>query len=272
MERGPWIRAWRPPVPGVAEVLHAHFPHHAYPSHTHDTWTLLLVDTGTVVYDLGGHEHATRRASVTLLPPHVPHDGRGATEEGFRKRVIYLEADVLDPRRSGRAVDDPTSGDPALLRRVRALHDALGRPGDELEAASDLALVVERLDAHLRGAPVAEAGRDAVRDPVSDAGLAARLRELLDSHLVDGISLAEAAAELEASPVRLVRTFRRELGISPHRYLTGRRVDAARRLLLDGVPAARVAAEVGFHDQSHLTRHFKRVLGVPPGRYAARSA
>ena len=264
MKGGPTIRAWRPPLPGVAEVLHAHFPHHAYPAHTHDTWTVLLVDTGTVVYDLGGREHATRRASVTLLPPHVPHDGRGATEEGFRKRVVYLEADTLDVARAGRAVDDPASADPLLLGQVRDLHDALRHPGDALEAASALALVVERLACRLRGVPVADAGRD--------AALAARLRELLDAHLVDGLTLADAAAALEAPPARLVRAFRRELGISPHRYLTGRRVDAARRLLLDGVPAARVAVEVGFHDQSHLTRHFKRVLGVPPGRYAVGAA
>ena len=46
--RRPRLRAWRPEVPGVAEVLHAYFPDHAYPLHTHDTWTLLIVDTGAV--------------------------------------------------------------------------------------------------------------------------------------------------------------------------------------------------------------------------------
>ncbi|WP_193612829.1 helix-turn-helix transcriptional regulator [Nocardioides lijunqiniae] len=258
------VRAWRPSVPGVAEVLHAHFPHHAYPSHTHDTWTVLLVDSGTVLYDLGGRAHATRRESVTLLPPHVPHDGRGATVDGFRKRVVYLEAGTLDVAGTGRSVDEPTSDDPGLVRQVRSLHHALRHPGDELEAASQLALVVESLSCRLRGVPAAGSRRD--------AALARRLRDLLDASVVEGLTLADAAAELGASEAHLVRTFRRELGISPHRYLTGRRVDAARRLLLDGMPPAQVAAEVGFHDQSHLTRHFKHVLGVPPGRYAARSA
>jgi hypothetical protein len=46
MGSAPTIRAWRPEVAGVAEVLHARFTDHAYPSHTHDTWTLLMVDTG----------------------------------------------------------------------------------------------------------------------------------------------------------------------------------------------------------------------------------
>jgi AraC-like DNA-binding protein len=42
----PRIRAWRPQVPGVAEVLHAHMTSHVYPMHTHESWTLLIVDDG----------------------------------------------------------------------------------------------------------------------------------------------------------------------------------------------------------------------------------
>jgi len=261
METAPIVRAWRPAVTGVAEVLHAHFPRHAYPSHTHDTWTVLVVDSGTVVYDLGRTEHATQQRSVTLLPPHVPHDGRGATPDGFRKRVVYLDAETLDVRRVGRAVDQPVCLDPELLREVHLLHEALRHPGDELEAAGSLALVVEHLARHLGGD--GSPGGTGV-----DTALAARLRELLDAHVVPGISLAASASELDAHPATLVRAFRRELGISPHRYLTGRRIDAARRLLLAGQAPADVAAEVGFHDQSHLTRHFKRVLGVTPGSFA----
>jgi AraC-like DNA-binding protein len=142
----PTIRAWRPAVAGVSEVLQAHFPEHAYPAHTHDTWTLLLV------------------------------------------------------------------------RR--------------------------------------------------DAPLAHRLRDLLDAGVVDGVALADAARVLGAHPTHLVRAFGREFGLPPHRYLTGRRLDAARRRLLAGERTAEVAAVVGFHDQAHLTRHFRRLLGVTPAAYA----
>jgi AraC-like DNA-binding protein len=65
-----------------------------------------------------------------------------------------------------------------------------------------------------------------------------------------------------------VRIFGREFGISPHQYLTSRRVDLARRLLLDGMPPGLTAAEAGFRDQSHLSRHFPHFLGTSPGRYA----
>jgi AraC-like DNA-binding protein len=257
--RRPRIRAWRPAVPGVAEVLHAHFPDHAYPMHTHDTWTLLVVDTGLVRYDLDRHEHGALRSLVTLLPPHVPHDGRSVTEDGFRKRVVYLDADALDPGRIGNAVDHPGWADPTLREQVHRLHGSLAHPGDAFEAESRLALVRERLGLHLADAEPPGVRRDLV--------LAHRLRDLLDSRVVTGLTLAEAASLLGASETHLVRAFTREFGIAPHQYLTGRRLDRARHLLLDGRTVAETAVEVGFYDQAHLTRNFKRLLGVTPGTF-----
>ncbi|MER6877940.1 helix-turn-helix domain-containing protein, partial [Amycolatopsis sp. NPDC000673] len=60
----------------------------------------------------------------------------------------------------------------------------------------------------------------------------------------------------------------RRFGLPPHRYVTGRRVDHARRLLLDGTPPAAVATTAGFTDQAHLTRHFRHYLGTTPARFA----
>ena len=65
-----------------------------------------------------------------------------------------------------------------------------------------------------------------------------------------------------------MRCFTRTYGLPPHRYLTGRRVEAARRRLLDGEPPADVAVAAGFHDQAHLHRHFTRLVAATPGRYA----
>ncbi len=102
-----------------------------------------------------------------------------------------------------------------------------------------------------------------------DTGLADRLRELLDTSVPSGLSLRGRGGAAAAIPAHLVRAFTREYGLPPHRYLTGRRVDLARRLLLDGHPPAAVATAAGFYDQSHLTRHFTRMLGTTPTRYVA---
>ncbi|MGC4110137.1 MAG: AraC family transcriptional regulator [Nocardioides sp.] len=256
----PRIRAWRPEVPGVAEVLHAHFPVHAYPLHTHDTWTVLMVDDGVVRYDLDRHPHDTGRDHLTLLPPHVPHDGRSVDAVGFRKRVLYLEESTLDASRIGSAVDHPGVTDAVLRHQLGLLHEALAHPGDAFESESRLALVRERLTAHLAVAAPPDVRRDRT--------VARRLRAMLDDRVASGLTLAEAAGELSTSQSHLVRAFTREYGLPPHQYLTGRRLDRARHLLLAGRSVADTAVAVGFYDQAHLTRHFTRLLGVPPGQFA----
>ncbi|MEU1053038.1 AraC family transcriptional regulator [Streptomyces sp. NPDC005876] len=253
------VTAWRPPVPGVLEVFHARFTEYAYPMHVHEAWTLLIVDSGAVRYDLARHRHGTPHDTVSLLPPHVAHNGSPATAEGFRKRVLYLDFSQLGEDLIGPAVDGPDLRDPVLRRRVDRLHTALVRPGDELEAASRLAFVGEQLRARLRPR--------AVRPARPDPALARRLRELLDERVVQGLTLEEATGLLPAHPAHLVRAFSTAYGIAPHQYLMSRRVERARKLLLAGRAPADVAAATGFYDQAHLTRHFKRLVGVTPGRY-----
>ncbi|MFE2012253.1 helix-turn-helix domain-containing protein [Streptomyces sp. NPDC059491] len=256
------ISAWRPRVPGVVEVFHAHFTEHAYPMHVHDVWTLLIVDDGAVRYDLNRRERGTPHDTVSLLPPQVPHNGSPATSRGFRKRVLYLDLTQLDETFIGPAVDGPDLVDPLLRRRVGQLHTALADPGGELEAQSRLALVGERLRGHLR--PGIAAGAR----PAADPGVAHGLRELLDERLPQGLSLDEASGLLHAHPAHLVRAFSGAFGIAPHQYLTARRVDRARRLLLDGQAPGDVAAATGFYDQSHLGRAFRKIVGTTPGRFA----
>ena len=253
--------AWRPAVAGITEVLHARFTDHAYPLHTHDAWTLLIVDDGVIRYDIDRRERGVVQPLVALLPPDVPHDGRAATSAGFRKRVAYLGRDALDDDLIGPAVDRTELADPALRRQVDRLHRSLGHAGDALEAESRLVLILDRIRWHLRRIPPGEPG---------PPGVAAALRDLLDENTVAGITLRDAAEVVGTSPTHLVRAFTRRYGLPPHRYLVGRRIDLARRLLLEGIPPADTAISTGFHDQAHLTRHFRRYLGVGPSRFQSR--
>lgn len=252
-------------MPGVSEVLHARFVEHVYPAHTHDTWTLLIVEDGAIRFDLDRAEHGAVQPSVTLLPPHVSHTGRAGTNTGFRKQVLYLDLTVLGEDLTGAAVDRPSLTDPVLRHRVGQLHAALRAADGALEAESRLALIRSRLYEHLDP-------RTRTVRPAADSGLAGQLRDLLDSRVADGLTLREAAEVLHAHPDSLVRAFTAAFGLPPHRYLIGRRIDNARRLLLAGTPVGEVAAATGFHDQAHLTRHFRQQVGATPARFARGSS
>lgn len=254
------VRAWHPDVPAVREVLHATFEQHAYPAHTHDAWTVLLIDDGAVAYELDRAPHHAVPASLTLLPPDVPHDGRSAVAgRSFRKRVLYLEPSWLPAGAVDAAVARPTTADPRALAALADVHAALGAPGDALAAECGVHALHDLVQEHLGTPP----------GSTRDAPLARRLRGLLDDRLAESFTIVEAAQVLGAHPSHLVRAFSQAYGIPPHRYVTGRRVDRARRLLLAGHPPAEAAAASGFHDQAHLTRHFRRLLGTTPAAFAA---
>lgn len=91
----------------------------------------------------------------------------------------------------------------------------------------------------------------------------------IDAHLGKPLPLAGLAAIAGLSVWRFATVFRLRLGQSPHRFIRAQRVRQAQALLRAGMPAARVASEVGFYDQSHLARCFKRVCNMTPGQYAA---
>lgn len=105
-----------------------------------------------------------------------------------------------------------------------------------------------------------------VPDSVSPA--IRRIMRFIESNCAESLPLADLASRCNLSPHRFATVFRREVGVSPRRYVCQARVRMAQSLLRDGVPPAIAAIEAGFFDQSHLYRHFKRHCGTTPGKFA----
>jgi AraC-like DNA-binding protein len=255
------VEAWAPQVPWIREVFHARLVDYAYPPHCHETWAVLIVDDGAIRYDLDRRRCGARGQTVTILPPGVAHDGGPAPgASGFRKREIYLDGEFFPAELTGAAVDHTSITDPPLRAALSRLHDCLRHDPESLDAETRIALIGERITAHLTRTP-----RPA---PSREPGIAWQLRDFLEAHLTGQVSLARVGATLDRSVPHLVRSFTRQFGLSPHAYVIGRRIDAARRLMLQGAAPADVATAVGFYDQAHFTRHFKRHTSTTPASYA----
>ena len=89
----------------------------------------------------------------------------------------------------------------------------------------------------------------------------------MSARLIDPPSLQELAGEVGLSPFHFARTFRRATGLPPHTWLKQRRLEQARALLSEGCAPLVVAMQLGFADQSHLSRQFKQAYGIAPGEY-----
>jgi AraC-like DNA-binding protein len=152
--------------------------------------------------------------------------------------------------------------DPALQGALVEMHATFAAGLVGLERDERVATAVSRLRVHLRPGPPGERrGRDhvAVR----------RARAYLLEHWDRPVALAELAAHAGLSRFELIRRFREQTGLTPHVFQTNLRIDRACVMLRAGAPIAAVAADCGFADQPHLTRTFRRRVGVTPGRFAA---
>jgi AraC-like DNA-binding protein len=263
-------RYWRHgAVPGV-DLLRATYVTHRYARHAHETYTVGVIESGVEEFDYGGARLRAGPGAVALLNPEVVHTGQAGTAEGWSYRMLYPAvslvaglASELGAPRGTPAFDETVVDDARCARLLRSAHLA-AEHGDRLASASLLtAALAGILRAHAR--LPGYAGRPA-RARKSSAAVTA-VRDVLADRLADPPGLDELALATGMSPFALLRAFRDETGLPPHAYLNQLRVRLARRLLDSGLPPADVAARAGFADQPHLSRHFKRVVGVPPGAY-----
>jgi AraC-like DNA-binding protein len=109
--------------------------------------------------------------------------------------------------------------------------------------------------------------RRQVPDPGKDSSVVTQVREYLEAHYSEDISLAELATLTSRSPFHIARTFTKAIGLPPHAYLESIRISRARELLRAGMGVADTALAIGYPDQSHFTHRFRRHTGFTPGQY-----
>jgi AraC-like DNA-binding protein len=265
-------RYWRhAAVPGV-DLLRARFVTHRYRRHSHETYTLGLIEAGVEEFDYGGSLLRAGRGGVALLNPEVVHTGQAGVPDGWAYRVLYPQVEVvtgiaaeLGWPRGTPVFRETVVYDPRSAALLRTAHLA-AEHGDALASSSLLRFAVAGLLAAHAG-PARAQSRDVPGGSGRPPAAVRLVRDLLAERLAEPPSLGELAQLTGMSPFALLRAFRAQTGLPPHAYLNQQRVRAARLLLDGGSSPADVAAQTGFADQAHLTRHFKRVVGVPPGAY-----
>ncbi|MCY1358309.1 HTH-type transcriptional activator RhaR [compost metagenome] len=152
--------------------------------------------------------------------------------------------------------------DPVVYHLARALLPTLGMPGAVNQLFIDQAMLAmyTHISSRYGNAPSL---------PDTSGGLAPwqvrRARELIASHLADGLSVARLARECALSRSYFTRAFKRSTGMSPHDWLLQMRVEKARELMLrTPLSLSQIGLECGFADQSHFSRVFHRMTGASP--------
>jgi AraC-like DNA-binding protein len=251
-------------------LLRAAFGTMSFPRHVHSEFVIAVTEGGAGRCLTRGVSDVGAPRSVMVFNAGEPHAGGVASEAAWRYRGFYIEdaafrdiCENLGGRGTTPYFNDSVVNDPELADLLVRAHLALeARDARLVRESLFLAGVARLTERH---------GKLRPRSPKagSEGGRVRRALDFMQSNLAADLSIKDLAACAGISPFHFVRCFRETTGLPPHAYLTQLRLDHAKRLLGDGKSPAEAALAVGFYDQSHLIRHFKRTYGITPGQYTA---
>jgi AraC-like DNA-binding protein len=263
------LKFWRLPHLADLELLHALHVTHEYPAHMHEEYSIAVVLRGIEDTICDGASHKARRGDLLFVNADQVHANKSLDSE-YRLFKVWPDAlarlttETNEGRRHVPHFANLVVNDAFLFRALLDLHVNLERNGSALEQESQfvwtMALVLERHSGNHFGSGTASKKKG------EDVKIR-MIRDYLRDHYADNVSLSQLTSLTNLSPFYLLRVFHSRAGFPPHEYQTQVRIGHARRLIREGTSLSQAAIETGFFDQSHLSRNFKRIVGVTPRQY-----
>lgn len=269
-------RAWRSADLGGLELFQAALSEFAFSPHAHEEFFIAITDKGLAASVYRGDSHAIGPGDMIVLNPEEAHAGGPAAGGFWTYRALYAPVDLMRqvtaelraaprgaglPRFAADVIRDPQVA--TLLRRYHWLSLSPAPEMTALERQTCLTVGLAVLTARHASPPRPP------RAPGHEPRAVGIARDFLASRAEDNVTLRDLTERTGLSPYYLCRVFRQATGMSPHAYQLQIRVRRGKCLLLAGRPIAEAATRAGFYDQAHFSRHFKRMVGLSPGRYLA---
>ncbi|MGB7494327.1 MAG: AraC family transcriptional regulator [Candidatus Acidiferrum sp.] len=238
---------------------------HEYPRHSHETWSIGVVDEGTGGIWYRGSNQRGGAGEIIAINPGEVHTGYPLQKDGISYSMLYLGDELIKHILPGIRGTPMFPGvgiqDPVLASRLRGVCRALEHGGPCLAAETQLVTDLRRLFLwHAR----IQTDQSTAREPRR----VAQIQEYLRANVRRNVSLTELANLTGLSKSYLIRSFRRFVGMPPYEWNLQLRIEEARKSLRKGISISDLAVELGFADQSHFHRRFKCVTGMTPAAYA----
>lgn len=260
-------RYWRLPTLGALELLRADFSTQRFRRHWHSGYAIGVVTRGAERFFCRGSQHVAEGAVIIAVNPGEIHDGESASSGGWRYRMIYpteefmaaVARELWGRRASPPKLVRPIIADRELASAFLEAHRAAENTASRLHAETGLLTFLAAL---LQRHSDVTGGQAPPRPEETR-----RLRGVLDfieANLASALSLDTLAATAGLNRFHLLRIFKRTVGMTPHAYVTERRVALGRTLLAQGLSVADAALAVGFFDQSHFANRFRQTYGMTP--------
>ncbi len=262
---------WRPDYLAGLELTRTSTTLDAQPRHFHAEHQIGLIRSGEGVFHYRGGRYAVGAGRVAVIQAGEAHSCFTNAPKGWSFSILYIAPELFDDMKSGGRGGEVahfptlTPQDPALTGALSALFRGVERIGGRLEQEAQLLHVLTRLTRHRAAGPPREQALG--REPSA----VLLVKSYLHDHLSEDVTLGDLVALTSLSKFYLLRSFTHAVGMTPHDYQTSLRISRAKMLLREGQPLVRIAVELGFADQPHFAKTFKKLVGLTPGQYRAQS-
>lgn len=255
---------------GGLEMVNAQYRHKNFNKHCHESYTVSVIKTGVQKFYRSGGDHFAPEHSIILVNADDVHTGQAADGVGWSYQAIYpMESHFQSIAQSlgwsshfAPYFNQPVVFDPELAQQLRQLFSCLEFSNNKLHRESLLYHVLSQL-------MIKHGSKHRnIFNKEKDKPAIYRAKEYLHEHITENISLEELSKQAGMSMFHLVREFQQQFGLPPHAYQIQLRLKTAKQLLKQGRKVIETSLDVGFHDQSHFHRHFKKAMGISPGKYA----
>ena len=238
--------------------------------HYHDQLSFAVVTKGMGTFKFrDGNQRVHKGAIIKINPGEVHSSGKSTSQEPLEYRVFYLSntlvSNILNAEEQKRTeeidfLEKISYNNDFFINCLQThlkLHQATGLLNVE-SVFTQLMLALLHHNCHTK-----------LRLPTIDTkpSYLSTIIDYLHAYYGESISLKQLSDIANRSPSQILRTFQKHIGVAPHTYLTNLRVIKAKVLLAQNRSIAQTALEVGFHDQSHFHRYFKRITHVTPGNF-----
>ncbi|ASF94179.1 AraC family transcriptional regulator [Vibrio anguillarum] len=257
---------------GGIELLDAQYETQNFSRHSHEGYTVGVIERGAQrFYRTGGH-HIAPQDSIILVNAEEVHNGHSAVKGGWAYKAMYPLPEqfstVLQELGSFNSCapyfPEPVVYDPELANQFRLVFDTLEQSSNRLLRETLVYATLTKLVARHAKSPPISLPKTKIQQSLYT------VKEFLDDFPQADVSLEDLSKLAGVSPYHLVRSFQKMYGFPPHAYQIQARLRYAKTLLRSGHPISDAAQESGFHDQSHLHRHFKRAMGLTPKQFLAK--
>lgn len=251
------------------EFIRARWVDQTFPRHAHRRLVIGVNVSGVHSYTYRGRRVTEPPGHVAFINPGEAHTGQLESGTVWDYRGIYVTPNYLRSLAGGRRTGsrsvpvfrEALVDNPGLARDVIRVHALCERQEDPLQCEYLFQRMLRRMLERYASIP-----RMPER-PSDNLPAVRRARDFLEANLAQRVSLAELARVAKLNKYHLLRLFEKEVGLPPHAYLLSRRIQESQSLLRQGMACADVAAELGFADQAHFSRRFKRTIGVSPAAW-----